>query len=150
MILFQVTLLSSLLLSSVSSLPVLEIYKPLEHKRIYFENRQFIEENYTGLSKSEDNHSTIRSCLQLPVDFDVENIKHPDDIEGVSEDIPYNYHANINQSAKILYSMIYQGWEIEYYLAAADSIKVNLVKEDEKCRIVIFEDSIKVYQKSDL
>lgn len=150
MVLFQVTLLSSILFTSLNSNPVLEIYEPFAHKCIYFENNQYIEESYNGIEESDDTYSTIRSCLRLPIDFRVEHIIRPNDIKGVSEDIPYNYHATINQSAKVLYSMIYQGWEIEYYISKPDKIEVELIREDESCRVVILEDLLKVYQKSEL
>lgn len=146
---FKIMLLSTIT-TAMFMKPITEIYEPGNHKRIYFQNNTYLEESYDGLKNSNSKYQTIRNCLELIPNFDVSEVDYPDDIEGITKDIPYNYKSQLDLSSKFLYSLIFQGWEIEYYKAEPDVIKLNLIRDTEKCRVVIYKDYLKVYQKSKL
>ena len=149
-------IISTLLLASVAfaspavPVKVSETYEPGKHAGVYFDGRHHYEKSYTGMERSPDQYKTIRKCLALKPNFAVQAVSRPDEIDGIKKDIPYNYTSTAESSAKLLYSAIYQDWEITKYYSEPDKITVELIKDGTTCRIIILADYLKVYQKSEL
>lgn len=137
--------------SLANPIKILETYEPNNHSAVYFSERGYYETGYSGIEKSKNKYKTIRSCLELNSNFSIqEEVKYPDEIEGIKKDIPFNYFSTAELSSKFLYSVIYNDWEILKYQSEPDNIKVELIKDGITCRIVIYKNYLKVYQKEEM
>ncbi|MBR1442421.1 MAG: hypothetical protein IJ583_02685 [Firmicutes bacterium] len=143
----NVYLLTSMMLFNGSCVKVSEVYTPCGHTSIYFSDGQYYEKSCGGINKTSNNYNTIRECLHICPDFKIYNFAYPDEIEGIGKEIPYNYTASKELSANVLYSVVYKDWEIIRYEADPVKITAELTKDGVLCRIVIYEDRLKVYQK---
>lgn len=93
---------------------------------------------------------STKEVLRLPIILDIGEMEDeflmPSDIAGIVPDIPYNYYSSIDSSSRYFYTLLQNGWEIEYYNASSLCIQVGLVNNQGiACRLLIFEDFLKVY-----
>lgn len=94
-------------------------------------------------------------AIKLYVISDEINIKKnergfpdPLSIEGIKEDIPYNFKADLFHSSIYLEALIRSGWMIETYNSDSLTILITLINENKDLiRVKILEDSLKVYSK---
>lgn len=85
------------------------------------------------------------AVLQLPLIFTDNIYQTPEDIEGIVEDIPFNYFATIEQSSEYIYSLFNQGFIVTSYTATPLMIQLELRKANTRYRIIVYEDYLKVY-----
>jgi len=94
---------------------------------------------------------STKEVIRLPFFLDmyesVSGFIMPSEIEGIVMDIPFNYYSSLDSSAEYFYLLLYNGWEIEYYNASSLCIQAGLVKDGVSCRLLIYEDYLKVYCK---
>lgn len=94
---------------------------------------------------------STKEILNIPICIEVDEVNGgfllPSEIEGIVLDIPFNYYSNLDASAKYFQILLYNGWEIEYYNATSLCIQIGLVRNGYNCRILIYEDYLKVYSK---
>ena len=144
--------LSVMLLTSATMIhggygKVSEVYLPCGHTSAYLCDGQYYEKTYDGMKKTLNDYKTMRECLHIVPDFKICDIDYPNEIEGIEKEIPYNYTASPELSSKVLYSALYNDWEITRLESDPTKITAELVKDGILCRIVIYEDRLKVYQK---
>lgn len=137
----------TLCINSVNSVVVSDVYEPENHIRTYYMDRKYYEKKNEKLKALDNSCTTIRNCMRLKPDFNISDIEYPYDIEGIEKDIPYNYNSRMELSSKMVYSLIYKGWEIIRYEAVPDKITIIFSKEEVTCRIIIYKNYVKVYQK---
>ena len=92
---------------------------------------------------------STKEILKLPINLDTyesnEIFLLPSVVEEIIFDIPYNYFSSLESSAKYFQLLLRDSWEIEYYNASSLCIQVGLIKDGITCRLLIYEDYLKVY-----
>jgi hypothetical protein len=92
---------------------------------------------------------STKEALRLPLIFDVfetgDGFLMPSEIEGIVMDIPFNYYSSLQSSSKYFHILLFNGWEIEYYNSNSLCIQIGLVRDNVTCRLLIYEDYLKVY-----
>jgi len=93
---------------------------------------------------------STKEVLRLPFAFDVNEISGgflmPSEINGIVMDIPYNYYSPLESSSTFYFTLLYNGWELEYYNATSLCIQIGLVNNKGiTCRLIIYRDYMKVY-----
>lgn len=105
----------------------------------------------SGKERFKQTVQSTKEILYLPICIDVEMVDDgfllPSKIEGIVMDIPFNYYSSLESSARYLQTLLYNGWEIEYYNATSLCIQVGLIRDGVICRLLIYEDYLKVYCK---
>lgn len=109
-------------------------------------NGKFSAVSYEGVSEIL-NPISIGEAIQLPHNFQYFASTKESDMFGLTPEIKYNYQADLDTSSKVLNTYLLEGWEIIRYEADVYAIYVELSKGKDKVRIIIFEDSIKIYDK---
>lgn len=110
-----------------------------------YDDGRFYKNDESGRIKLKENLSSVNEVLALPFCPTTKIYNSPTDVEGIIEDIPYNYYSSLESSAKYIYSLLYQGFELISYSSASGVILLELEKEKVKCRILVYEDYIKIY-----
>ena len=144
---FTMCLLAAAAVLGGNCTKVSEIYLPGRHTSAYYSDMRYYEKDYSGSRESQNDYKTIRECIDVCAGFNICDISYPDDIAGIEKEIPYNYNSAKELSAKVLYSVLYKDWEITRYEADPVKAVIELCKDGVLCRIVIYEDRLKVYQK---
>ena len=111
------------------------------------ENKSFISSNGVVENIPIDSQ---RKVLTLAKTFKVQDFKSPTDIGSITEDIKYNYHSTLEDSTIFLNSLLWKGWSIQNYEATDISIYIELTKDEDLLRLVIYKDYLKVYYKNNL
>lgn len=109
------------------------------------EGGRYYESTNGSKVKLVENLQKQSTVLELPV-CEIVVARHPTDIEGIVEDIPYNYHASITQSAQYVYSLLGCGFDLIEYSASSNVIYMELADIENIIRLVIYEDYLKVYE----
>ncbi len=110
-----------------------------------YNDGRFYKNDENGRVKLKENLSSVNDVLKLPFCPTTEIYNFPTEVDGIIEDIPYNYYSSLESSAKYIYSLLYQGFELTNYSSASGVILLELEKEKVKCRILVYEDYIKIY-----
>lgn len=122
-----------------------DAYRIIKSKNAYEKLTIHSREHYKQTVQS------TKEILRLPICLEVEKIDGgflpPSKVKGIVMDIPFNYYSNLESSSKYFQTLLYNGWEIEYYNATSLCIQVGLLKEGVVCRILIYKDYLKVYCK---
>lgn len=64
---------------------------------------------------------------------------------GIKKSIPYTYDSTMENNFIYLDSLLYDGWEIQGYYSDYNYIEYYLKKEKTVVRVIILENSIKIY-----
>jgi hypothetical protein len=83
--------------------------------------------------------------LRLPMKITDEIYRFPEAVEGIVEDIPFNYIAALEQSAEYIYSLFNDGFKLTGYTATSLAIHLTMEREELRYRIIVYEDYLKVY-----
>ena len=110
-----------------------------------YSDGRFYRNNENERIKLKENLSSVNEALHLPFCPTTEIYKFPTEVEGIIEDIPYNYYSSLESSSKYIYSLFYQGFELRSYSSSSGVILLELENEKVKCRILVYEDYIKIY-----
>lgn len=126
-------------------------YTPEAHFNTIRKDNRFYIQTYDKMTVAnklpKSNEETLKLLpyfVSINTDKDYIN---PLDIDGVSEDIIFNYNSNLESSSKYLSAMINNGWEIESLISDNKRIVVELYKDNQTCKIVIEDNKLKVYLK---
>jgi len=103
-----------------------------------------------GRARHKDAVQSTKDVLRFPVILNVEKINDeflmPSEIDGIVMDIPFNYYSSIESSARFFYTLLQNGWELEYYNATSLCIQIGLVNNQRvMCRLLVYADYLKVY-----
>lgn len=110
-----------------------------------YDGSRFYKNDKNGRIKLEKNLSSVNDVLEIPFRPTTKIYNFPTEVDGIVEDIPYNYYSSLDSSAECIYSLLYQGFELISYSAASEVILLELRKDEIKCRILVYEDYIKIY-----
>lgn len=144
-------LLSSAIAFNTNLFPVEVFYGSDATKQITYYNAQ----NNTSYITLKGISTNIpingqRKALSLDKHFTCEEFKKVTDIGDIIQDIRYNYYSNMEDTTTFINSLIWDGWEIQMYNADDITIYLELIKDEDILRIIIYDDYLKVYYKNDL
>lgn len=113
----------------------------------YFKNgRYYKSTDGEEIKLEEDLRKSSSNILQLQFLPNEELYDSPTGIEGVKEDIPFNYFSDLESSSEYIYSLLGNGWNVLEYTAGINTIYFELTKDGELLRIIVYEDYLKVYK----
>jgi hypothetical protein len=127
-----------------------ENYSPTDTYRIIRHNNEYKKLTVHGKERYRQMVQSTKEILQLPAQLDVSEAEGgfllPSKIDGIVMDIPFNYYSNLESSAKYFHTLLYNGWEIQYYNATSLCVQIGLIDENGvTCRIIIYDNYLKVY-----
>lgn len=126
-------------------------YSPSDTYRIIKSKNSYEKLTAYGKERYKQTVQSTKEILYLPLCLDVNEIDGsfllPSEIEGIVMDIPFNYYSNLESSARYFQTLLYNGWEIDYYNATSLCVQIGLVRDGVVCRLLIYEDYLKVYCK---
>lgn len=144
-VLFFVLAAVSPVYGEATSITVEESYTSDGYKALEYDGVRYYEQSGGIRKKLDQFPASVNEVMNLSFKPTNKAYSHPTEIDGIVEDIPYNYYADMDKSSTYIYSLIQAGFELTGYFATSRVISLELERDGLVCRILVYENYLKVY-----